>query len=62
MRERPITLGEAEKYLMERYGLKWSRPTWRKLIREKKLDGGQFNEGGWWYTSQESIDRLIESL
>lgn len=57
-----IKLGDAEKYLLDEYGLRWSRPTWRKLIREHKLEGGQLHGRGWWYTTRESIDALMRDF
>ena len=55
-----IPMGDAEKYLLERYGLTWSRSYIRKLIREGKLRGVQpTGQGGWWYLTRESIDELL---
>lgn len=55
-----MTLGDAEKYLQEHYGLSWSRSYMRKLIREGVLRGVQpGGERGWWYVTRESIDDLL---
>jgi ribosomal protein S19E (S16A) len=54
-----MTLGQAEEYLLETYGLKWSRPYWRKLIRTGQLRGRQVADRGWWYVTRESIDDLL---
>lgn len=53
-------MGEAEKYLAEEYGVRWSRSHIRKLIRIGKLVGGQpAGAGGWWVVTRESIDELL---
>ncbi|MGE5307429.1 MAG: hypothetical protein ACM3KG_00250 [Hyphomicrobiales bacterium] len=59
MGEHYMTLGKAEEYLLETYALKWSRPYWRKLIRNGQLRGRQIGERGWWYVTRESIDDLL---
>lgn len=55
-----MKLGDAEKYLLERYGLTWSRPTWRKYIRTGVLRGIQLGPRGWWYVTRESIDAFLK--
>jgi len=55
-----MALGEAEEYLLDRYGLTWSRSYIRKLIRSGSLRGVQpGGSGGWWYVTRESIDALL---
>ena len=56
-----LQMGEAQRYLRERYNLTWSRPTIVKLVRAGKLVGHQHSDGGWWYIERESIDRLLGS-
>ena len=57
-----MQMGEAQKYMRERYGIAWSRPHVVKLIGRGQLHGVQpGGAGGWWYISRESIDRLLAS-
>jgi ribosomal protein S19E (S16A) len=58
--EHYMTLGKAEEYLLEHYGITWSRPTWRKYIRTGALRGRQLGERGWWYVTRESIDDFLK--
>ncbi len=62
MGEHYLQMGEAQKYLSERYGIGWSRPHIVKLISLGQLRGVQpGGTGGWWYISRESIDELLGS-
>lgn len=55
-------MGETQRYLRERYGITWSRPTITKMIHDGKIQGFQRGERGWWYISRPSIDRLLKTL
>ena len=59
--EHYMTLGQAEKYLLDRYAITWSRPTWRKYIRTGTLRGVQLGARSWWYVTRESIDEFLDS-
>jgi|APIni6443716594_1056825.scaffolds.fasta_scaffold839553_1 hypothetical protein len=61
MGEHYLKMGEAEQYLLATYGIKWSRPTWYKYIRNGTLRGKQLGPRGWYYVSRESIDDFLTS-
>ena len=55
-----LQMGEAQRYLRERYNITWSRPTIVKMLHEHKISGYQRGPRGWWYIERESIDRLLK--
>jgi excisionase family DNA binding protein len=58
--EHYMQMGEAQTYMREQYGVRWSRPFIVKLIHEGKLRAIQpGGERGWWYISREAIDELL---
>ena len=63
MADQLLRMGAAQTYILEQYGVSWSRPYIVKLVHDGVLRGVQpSGERGWWLISRDSIDKLLASV